>query len=397
MANWSQLPPELLGEISHRLGSQTHFLRFRSVCSWWRSSVLPRHRNLPSRFPFLPNDGISDTTWGFHLSKRTIYLLAPPPISDPGEPWLVKVEDCVPGRSLRLLNPLSRFQIKPLPDLFPKVLDLSRFRVHELGQEYVLHYMHSRPLRNSLSNPSNLYMEKVVFKFLDSDTEDYILLTIHVSGKLAVYRFGDKTWTIIHDMPAPYDDVILFRGDFYAVDSTGRAVIVDPSANVGMVSGPVFGGDKKFLVESMGEILMVDMYLNTASSAEEEDGFEQFDEFMVERTVRFKVYSLNRRENKWAEMNSLGDRVLFVGDDCTFSASDLDLGRCKNCIFFTDNFFCNGGEADGAFRGRDISVYDMENGIIAPLADYPEFSKLFWPPPDWIASRSSGVSSFVNL
>lgn len=264
--------------------------------------------------------------------------------------------------------------------------------------------MHFRPFGNSLGDAGNLHMEKVVFKFLDSDSSNFVLLTIHVSGKLAMYRSGDKRWNIIHEMPSPYDDVILFAGDFYAVDSTGRAVLVGLSpSNVGLVARPVFGGDKKFLVESSGELLMVDIYLSMAASTEVDmggqnyDAFEQFDLCMGERTVRFKVFKLDREEKKWVEVNSLDDRVLFLGDDCTFSASASDLSCCRNCIFFTDNFFYTDGEEDVVFRGRDIGVYDMENGSIAALTDNPEYSKLFWPPPDWILLSTSGVSELVSL
>ncbi|PQQ13360.1 F-box protein SKIP23 [Prunus yedoensis var. nudiflora] len=50
----------------------------------------------------------------------------------------------------------------------------------------------------------------------------------------------------------------------------------------------------------------------------------------------------------------------------------------------SDNFFYTSGEDEGVFKGRDIGVFDLDDGSIAPLSDYPEYSKL-WPPPDWIA------------
>ena len=310
--------------------------------------------------------------------------------------WLIKIEESVAG-TLRLLNPLSRFQIKPLPEDFPKVLDLSQFRVFELGQEYVLHYLHFGPFRNLLGDAGNLYMEKVVFKFLDSESDNFVLFTIHVSGRLATYKSGDKRWTIIPDMPSPYDDVILYKDNFYAVDSTGRTVLVGLSSDVVLVANPVFGGDKKFLVESCGELLMVDMYLSMSPPGEDlvdDELFEQFDGCLGERTVRFKVHELDREAKRWNMVKSLRDQVLFLGDDCTFSASASELSGCKNCIIFNDNFFYNGGQEDGVFRGRDIGVYDLGNGRIARLADYPEYSKLFWPPPHWITLTTSGVSIF---
>ena len=91
--------------------------------------------------------------------------------------------------------------------------------------------------------------------------------------------------------------------------------------------------------------------------------------------------------------------MLFVGDDCTFSASYFDLSGCKNCIFFTDNFFYIRSGEDDVFKAHDIGVYHLESGSIVPLADYPEYSKLFWPPPKWISSTTSTsrVSSFFAI
>lgn len=267
-----------------------------------------------------------------------------------------------------------------------------------MGQEYVLHCVNFRPLVNALGGAANLYMEKVVFMCLGSESSDFVLLTIHVSGKLAMFKSVEKRWTIIHDMPSPYDDVILFKGRFYAVDGTGRTVVVGLNSNPSLAANPVYGGDKKYLVESNGELLVVDMYLSTDHEEVDWDGDEevsqvQLDGCLYERTVKFKVYKLDELGQRLVQMKSLGDRVLFLGDDCTFSASASELSGCKgNCIYFTDNFFYTSGEEEGTFKGRDIGVFDLDNGSIAPLSDYPESSKLFWPPPEWVSSTTSQVS-----
>lgn len=289
---------------------------------------------------------------------------------------------------MNLLNPLSRCQFTPLPEDFPRVLDLMNLRVLELGHEYVLQYMSCRPC----GNDGHLYMEKVVFLCLDNGN-DFALLTIHVSGKLAMFKSGEKRWSIIQDMPSPYDDVILFKGEFYAVDGTGRTVVVGLDLGVTLIGQSNFGGDKKFLVESVGELLLVDMYLSLDAENDHDGVFaelaENFDCFMRERTVRFKVYKLDRKEKVWNEVKNLGDRVLFLGDDCTFSASAADLRACKgNCIFFADNW-----DVEGALKSPEIGVYDMDSGIIGPLEDYAGYSELFWPPPNWIASRTLEVQN----
>ena len=196
---------------------------------------------------------------------------------------------------------------------------------------------------------------------------------------LTIQRFGTVFITIL-------DDVVLFRVEFYAVDSNGRTVLVGLSANVSLVAEPVFdGGDKKYLVESDGQLLMVDMYVD-----DDHDWL-----------VWFKVFKLDLEGKSWVELKSLVDRVLFLGDDCTFSASALELLGCKgNCIFFSTNYFYGSVEEDGGngvFRGRDIGVCDLDNGSVKPLADYLEYSKLFWPPPDWAVSTTSGVSIVLGV
>ncbi|KAA8535954.1 hypothetical protein F0562_028432 [Nyssa sinensis] len=212
--------------------------------------------------------------------------------------------------------------------------------------------------------------------------------------KLAMFKSGDKKWTVIDDLPSPYDDVILFDGQFYAVDSTGRAVIVDSSPSVNLVAHSVFGGDKKFLVESCAELLLVDMYLSTGpeedlGSYEYFEFYDEFDCYMIERTIRFKVFKLDQEGQKWVEVKSLGDQMLFLGDNCAFSASASDFTECKgNCIFFTDHFLSSNREEDGVFKGHGIGVFDLETGSIGPLANYPDYSNLFWPPPAWVSSSA---------
>ncbi|XP_076944448.1 F-box protein SKIP23-like [Bidens hawaiensis] len=386
MADWSQLPRELLDLISTHLLSETDLLRFRSVCTSWRSSVQPFN----SRFPILPNAGISDTTWGFYLSKRTIFRLSlPDHPHNTHTPWLIKVERDNPQKT-HLMNPLTGSEfITPLPD-FPRSLNFLKFRLQELGQEYALQYISYRPNANSIGDSVTLYMEKVAFCGLGA--YGFVLLTIHVSGKLAVLRNGERKWTIINDLPSPYDDVVYFRGEFYAVDSTGRTVVVDvENASVKVVARSVFGGDKKFLVESDGELFMVDKYLSVGPDNEMDyddenyEFYEDFDCFMSERTVKLEVYKLGKEggEWMWVEVKSLGDRMLFLGDNCGFSASALEFPGCKgNCVFFTGQ----NREDDGLVKSRGVGMFDLESGSIGAVANDSGYSQWFWPPPHWLHS-----------
>ncbi|KAD7478898.1 hypothetical protein E3N88_02034 [Mikania micrantha] len=327
MADWSQLPRELLDVISTHLISDTDILRFRSVCTSWRSSIQP----LTSRFPILPYAGISDTTWGFYLSKRTIFRVGLPD-PDPKQthvPWLIKVERDNPQKT-HLMNPLTGSESIPLLPNFPRSLSLLNFRVTELGQEYALQYISYRPNANSIGDSVTLYMEKVAF--CSSGVDGFVLLTIHVSGKLALLKNGDVKWNIINDLPSPYDDVIFFDGQFYAVDNTGRTVVVDPeTTSLKVVAGSVFGGDKKFLVESVGELFLVDKHLS-------------------------------------------------VGPD-----NDMDYDD-ENYEFYEDFdcFMRQNREDDGLNKSKGVGVFDMESGSIGAVPYNSGYSQLFWPPPHWL-------------
>lgn len=304
---------------------------------------------------------------------------------------------------MHLLNPLTMCQFKPFPENFPKMFDFWNLQISELASEYTLQSINYRPLASSIGDASNLYMEKVAFCFKDDGF--FILLTIHVSGKLVMYKSGDTKWTTINDFPSPYDDVIFYEGNFYAVDNTGRTVSVifdsEMIPSVSLVAGPVYGGDKKFFVKSCRDLLLVDKYLSVGPEddlgyTEGLEFYEEFDCFMSERTVKFKVFRLDRSGEMWVEMNNLDDRILFLGDNCTFSASasDFNFGGKGNCIFFTDQFFPN-REEEVEWKNRGIGVFHLETGSIGPMSSYHGYTEMFWPPPVWIYPTTALEVSYI--
>ncbi|XP_022971011.1 F-box protein SKIP23-like [Cucurbita maxima] len=391
MADWSLLPKDLLYLIAQCFETPFDTMRFRSVCSSWRSVVSPRRHRSPGRFPFLPNHGISDTTWGFYLTKRSVFRIGSPMDRSTAHSndWLIKVEEDVYGRN-KLANPLSKSSYTPLPKNFPKVLDLLIFPAFELCQEFVLHYLNFWPVSNRTGDASDLYREKVAYKCLNYDGSEFVLITIHVSGKLAMFKSGDGRWSMIPHSVLPYDDVMLFKGEFYAVDNSGATFLVESQDKITLVAEPVFGGDKKILVESNGELFLVDMYLTIDSKENFVLDDKNPESILHEKTVGFKVFKLrDDGSKKWIVVRDLGDTILFLGENCSFSASASGLSRCKgNCIVFIDGFPCPCEEDDGEFKGSDIAIFCLEDGSISPLSRHAEYSLLFWPPPHWITSMS---------
>jgi len=162
----------------------------------------------------------------------------------------------------------------------------------------------------------------------------------------------------------------VFKGRPYAVDNTGRTITVglgpDDSTVQLVAQSLVGGGVIKFLVESKGDLLLADAY------------DRKFDDDDIKR-VRIDVYKLNVKEKKWAKLANLGDRVLFLGSLGSFSASASASDLCVpkgNCVIIMDNIFTR--------VYREITIFDLENGRLLPLTDYPEYLKLFKPPPKGI-------------
>ena len=248
------LPKELLQEIADRLPTQTDVSRFRSVCKWWRFSVLPFQKSfvlphlLPNLPPFPPLKPLS-------LTETTFYHLSPPPVaghhsmaSSTTLGWLVELKQ---GKKLRRLIHLPQ----PESYSFPKErLNTMQFRVSELTKSYTVRYYNSDYKAVLSPNP---------FGFPS--------LMVVLDGVLWHLKLGQDSWTLIdhshheNDISPPlYDDIIIFRGSLCAISSSGRTILFDSSLNITEIASSTpelaaQGHKKKKLVESNGELLMVDI------------------------------------------------------------------------------------------------------------------------------------------
>ncbi|XP_057458213.1 F-box protein SKIP23-like [Lotus japonicus] len=368
--DWSQLPAELLHLILECLDdTPLDRLRFRSVCSTWRSSIspfIPIHQ-FPFNFPPIP---------AASLSARSIFLIKPPPHLQTQTPWLVKIGQDECGRN-RLWHPL--FRDRSISTSSPGVLDLTNLLVSDLGNEFVV------------AHPST---KGKVVAAAAATLQGSMLLTIHESEKLAVFGYGDgddERWTIMPapDMSTNYHDVSAFNGRLYAVESGGRTVVVGPDSvleeepfaeHYGPNTGCCY--NEKFLVESEGELLLVEKHGGFCEDIkykyEGDNDIDEYKEGMF-RVFRFGENEEDEEENEsWVHVRNVRDRVLFIGDDCAFSVSASDLGVDEgNYVVFRDDDLKSG---IGVFPLDDVGWYG--DGILH-LLDYPGFSSLFRPPPDW--------------
>ncbi|XP_024636169.1 F-box protein SKIP23 [Medicago truncatula] len=152
-----------------------------------------------------------------------------------------------------------------------------------------------------------------------------------------------------------------------STDNGGRLVTTFPFIGV-------FKGDKSFLVECDGDLLLVVQYLSKLYVSNV-DGEEIYN-----GAVRFKVFKLDEKMKMWVEMRNLGDRVLFLGEDSAFPvlASNLCIAN-GNCVIFRDDILRNVRPTD-----LGISFFHLDQCRTLPLSDFPSYAKLFWPPPEWV-------------
>ncbi|XVF68001.1 hypothetical protein PTKIN_Ptkin10aG0167500 [Pterospermum kingtungense] len=359
MADWTQLPGDLLHLISKRLHSPLDVVRFRSVCSTWRSLItFPGLHRLAPSFLFIPaNDGPwKKSSDYFTLSKRIVFLIGSSKASiqtEPSTPWIIKIEHVRVPTMIRFLNPLSKSVYDSFPYNFPKGFNSLDFRVLQLGEEYVI----------------DIYNRKVVLSCSDCNVNDFVLLSVSDYGRLAMLKSSDQRWTKIHRDTSfrRYDDVIFYKGNFYAVDSDGRTLVVGLDSETSVVGEPVGvpvnGGRRKYLVESKGELFLVAMYSSLVIG-------------------RPRVFKFDEVGKEWIEVNNLNDRVLFLGIGCAFAALAEDLSVCRgNFIVFVNSI-----KPSGAW---DVRVFDLVDGSIRPLWKFPQLDKLFSPPSSWISGKKS--------
>ncbi|KAJ4744728.1 F-box protein (DUF295) [Rhynchospora pubera] len=184
--DWAHLPPEIVELISSKVKSTTDYVRFRAVCSPWRSASYPKPRHhLPPQLPWLmlPNNSWDppcvyfDDIWEskrrkFHLpeAKDMVYLAS-------YRGWFLVTD--FSKRKVFLLNPLTRARIQ-LPSFDGRVKCLGDDKFCDIF------YHHSCNFKGTkMTFSANL-------------TDPNCLITV-LLGRYDVFccRVGDLYWTCL--------------------------------------------------------------------------------------------------------------------------------------------------------------------------------------------------------
>ncbi|XP_065855104.1 putative F-box protein At1g65770 [Euphorbia lathyris] len=373
---WAYLPKELVENIAERLKSPIDILRLRAVCTLWRSSAtlpsfdepIPRLiLNLP--VPLHADSTLSKTSIGrIELTNRN-----PNSSSQQTKGWLTEIRQTKTGK-LQLLHPISGTQIRYSSIPLISSSDLHFVQLYEA-------------FKLELANPDRIPLFGVhkVVPF----PNDVALLAIFVpGGKLGYWKYEDKNWKFLDHNNIDYDDIIEFKGQVYVVNRFGTIFWVNPLSLSLIQYSPVLvngGGGRKSLVESCGDLYLVDRYLDRKRNNNFEDFLIRFrNSSPLGRTRRknrpkaidFKVYKLDEEIGRWLDVKCLGDKIFVLNMDCSFSISSSEfVGGKGNCIYFSDD-----DEVGLIGDLVGVRVFLMEDGSIKKVKLFPEYSKIFLSP-----------------
>ncbi|MCI05744.1 F-box protein, partial [Trifolium medium] len=290
-------------------------------------------------------------------------LIKPPPQQQqtlPLRSWLIRTSQNSTGKT-QLLHPLFP-TYSPLPFPFHHVIDFNKFSTLHLGTNFTF------TIDNQSYGDDYIYPLKVVTT--TSHGEKPLVLG-KLDPRFVLFKCGDENWKVIPDMQTNLNDICLYKGQLYAVDDSGRTIRVGPdNSSVQLVAEPLVDGDGfvKLLVESEGDLLLADIHAHFYI------GFPCHDPGAID------LFKLNEKEKKWVKLTSLGDRVLFLGECCSFTVSASDLcGSKGNCVILLDYLI-----QSLPTMPLETCILHLDEGRISLLSDDPEYSNLFWPPPEWI-------------
>ncbi|XP_061361303.1 F-box protein SKIP23-like [Gastrolobium bilobum] len=382
---WAELQPEIVELISKSLTIYADYLRFRCVCHSWRSSLPKTPLHLPPQLPWLM---LSSRAF-FDLSNNKTHLLNLPlsshrtRICGSSHGWLVILDETP---EVRLLNPITRATIA-LPPLytFPNV---TSFNYSNIGREYLIRNPYGGVDAFNLRQMCNSFLRKVVLSSSPSQSDDdFTAFAIAGHNNLAFCRKGYDSWVFVIEELYSWEDAVHHNGLFFAVSKGGIIAVCDvdgsfpPHVSIIQTTAPMqFSGDIHYIVFSGEDMLLVTRIL-------EHDFSDEGDESnLVYRTVGFEIFKMNWSLLKWQKIETLGDRMLFIGGNSSlsFSASDF-VGCFADCIYYTDDY--SESNHDDAYGKHDLGIFRLWDQSIEPLPCYPRnsYSRLGWPLPIWVS------------
>ncbi|XP_056176560.1 putative F-box protein At5g60060, partial [Syzygium oleosum] len=318
---WSDLPPEILSMIGDRLRTRMDVLRFRSVCSSFRSSIPPPPRDAP-RFPlrtprpfplWIPGLRSSD----LFLRESTVYALGT--AGGGAAQWLLKLQESEELGHMRMISLFSGRRITSLPPEFPEVVDPVQSRIVEICREYTIDYGLNWLAGGRLKVKAVMQPDCV-----GSDLDQCSFYFVDVIGRLSYWKYGDENPIRSGDELPPgsgYADIAVYQGKVCVLDRLGSVWQFDSSFRLrrlarrtppGGISPPPFF--YKHLVVSGDDLYVVDIRWRVSDTTV---------------STALWAYRLDQQRGRWEEVWSLGGSAFFICSHCTFAVAAHGLDGCE--------------------------------------------------------------------
>ncbi|KAH7841477.1 hypothetical protein Vadar_030346 [Vaccinium darrowii] len=287
--------------------------------------------------------------------------------------WLATISE---NGEMNLLHPISRVQIA-----LPSMTTLDHYEDGSMFNNFI-------------------YVQKAVLSSCPSGSNSYVLMIIHEGrGFLGYWRCGDKAWTTIQTHFGAFCDITYYKGQFYAVNTSGKVFVCDIERDparahaVGRASNEIVPWIQTerhpYIVEWEGDLLIVvrDGYTLDFVGDYGMEGLGDNDSIDESRvyygTKEFRVFKFDFSDEGWVELRDIRDNALFLGDNASISVRAAALlGIRPNCIYYTDDCW----PAYIAFKrggGRDMGIYNLEDGSQTPYFE-GEYSVSPICPPLWV-------------
>ncbi|KAK8480378.1 hypothetical protein V6N11_074078 [Hibiscus sabdariffa] len=420
-----EFPTALLRSIFNRLNFN-ELVQARSVCCSWNLLGEELVSNipwlmLPSKKQVEEGDGNYVDNNGYHgfwnMRENRLYSLKTAPKEfreccciGSSRGWLVFLQEkTVPF----LFNPFKQVKIE-LPSV-DRLLGLKKM-VRNMDGEFELDYFNSEEESRRFwfkSCPKQrvreCFIQKAVITKKPENNNYGLILLCNNSEEIAYQASGSNHWTVLEASHPPYQDIICNGNYLYALSDNNSIEVWDLHLRGGRVekkSDIVFRFPDRslaklnslrdvctmrfYLVESCGDLLFVVRFIGDyvdwdGTLLSEHDLLTEdcsHPKVCPYRTFLFHVYKMDFKELKWVEMDTLGDRALFVGGNQSVSVSTWCFLNCKkDCIYFSDDCW-EKMEEDYLYGGHDMGIYNLNDGSLKPIYEFS--SDKIQPPPCWI-------------
>lgn len=276
--DWAGLLPELLDFVVTNIGRLSDYIHFGGVCSQWRSAaltsdschkqsltLLKASRKKVPMLMFKTEEHNSDTRGLYSFRDGMTYnLMLPRPCrhrffgSSYG--WLFCYDE---SRVVTLLNPLSNKCIY-LPSFSESL------------------YEHWSILNN------DYFLQKGILSADPLVSPDSFTVAVIYSGmcKLVVYKSGDLHWEYIDLQPERnyvFNDILFYKNNLYGVAVWSNLVLIDTGTQRGETIVPEDNDESRgysvtYLVESVGELLLIQRFWVVEGEGADENDEEDEDE-----------------------------------------------------------------------------------------------------------------------